>query len=120
MQNYRKTSHTTYDCKYHVVWITKYRKKVVVGIAVVRAGESVRRIICKEHDVEILKGRISRSYVQLLVSAPPHLATSKLVQYLKGKSSYRILMENKLLSKEFSGVIFGLENILLLIRECDR
>jgi putative transposase len=102
MQNYRKTSHTTYDCKYHVVWITKYRKKVLTGIVAERVRELVRGI-CKEHEVEILKGHVSKDHVHLFVSVPPHLAISKLVQYLKGKSSYKLLSENRDLSKAFWG-----------------
>ncbi|MFN7602359.1 MAG: IS200/IS605 family transposase [Bacteroidota bacterium] len=102
MQNYRKTSHSTYDCKYHIVWITKYRKKVMVGAV----GERVRdliRGIRKENEVEIIKGHVSKDHVHLFVSVPPHLAISKLVQYLKGKSSYKLLQENKSLSREFWG-----------------
>ena len=102
MQNYRKTSHSTYDCKYHIVWITKYRKKVMRGVVGERVREIVRQI-CKENDVEILKGHVSSDHVHLFVSVPPHLAISKLVQYLKGKSSYKLLMENKGLSREFWG-----------------
>ena len=102
MQNYRKTSHTTYDCKYHIVWITKYRKKVMVGLVAERVRELIRGI-CKEHEVEILKGHVSKDHVHLFVSVPPHLAISKLVQYLKGKSSYKLLSENKDLSKLFWG-----------------
>ena len=102
MQNYRKTSHTTYDCKYHIVWITKYRKKVMVGLVAERLRELIRGI-CKEHDVEILKGHVSKDHVHLFLSVPPHLAISKLVQYLKGKSSYKLLSENKDLSKLFWG-----------------
>lgn len=102
MQNYRKTSHTTYDCKYHIVWITKYRKKVLVGIVAERVRELLRGI-CKEHDVEILKGHVSRDHVHLFVSVPPHLAISKLVEYLKGKSSYKLMIENKQFSREFWG-----------------
>ncbi|MGF7081491.1 REP element-mobilizing transposase RayT [Mucilaginibacter sp. UYCu711] len=78
MQNYRKTSHTTYACKYHIVWITKYRKKVMVGIVAERVRELLR-FICKENEVEILKGHISKDHVHLFVSVPPHLAISKLV-----------------------------------------
>ena len=102
MQNYRKTSHSTYDCKYHIVWITKYRKKVMVGSVAERVRELVRGI-CKEHEVEIIKGHVSRDHIHLFVSVPPHLAISKLVQYLKGKSSYKLMQENKTLSKEFWG-----------------
>lgn len=102
MQNYRKTSHTTYDCKYHIVWITKYRKKVMSGVIAERVRELVRQI-CKENDVEILKGHVSKDHIHLFVSVPPHLSLSKLVQSLKGKSSYKLLSENKELSKQFWG-----------------
>ncbi len=83
MQNYRKTSHTTYDCKYHIVWITKYRKKVLTGIVSARVRELIRGI-CKEHEVEILKGHVSKDHVHLFVSVPPHLAISKLVRGTPG------------------------------------
>ena len=102
MQNYRKTSHSTYDCKYHIVWITKYRKRVLVGVIAERIRDLLRGI-CKEHEVEIIKGHISQDHVHLFVSVPPHLAISKLVQYLKGKSSYKMMQENKQLSKVFWG-----------------
>ena len=102
MLNYRKTAHTTYDCKYHVVWITKYRKKLLVGGVAERVRELIRGI-CKEHDVEILKGHVAKDHVHLFLSVPPHLAISKLVQYLKGKSSYKLMMENKQISKAFWG-----------------
>lgn len=102
MQNYRKTSHTTYDCKYHIVWITKYRKKVLGGEVGKRVRELVREI-CKRNDVEILKGHVSKDHVHLFVSVPPHLAISKLVQYLKGKSPYKLMQENKQVSRLFWG-----------------
>ena len=102
MQNYRKTSHSLYDCKYDLVWITKYRKKVMVGLVAERVRELIRQI-CKEHDVEIIKGHVSKDHVHMFVSVPPHLAISKLIQYLQGKSSYKLLQENKQLPKEFWG-----------------
>ena len=102
MQNYRKTSHSTYDCKYHIVWITKYRKGVLQGIVAERIRELIRGI-CKENEVEIIKGHVAKDHVHLFVSVPPHLSVSKLVQYLKGKSSYKMLQENKQLSKVFWG-----------------
>jgi len=74
----------------------------MVGMIAERTRELIRQI-CKEHEVEILRGHISKDHVHLFVSVPPHLAISKLVQYLKGKSSYKMLQENKQLSKEFWG-----------------
>lgn len=74
----------------------------MVGVVAERV-RALLRMICKENDVEILKGHVSKDHVNLFVSLPPHLAVSKLVQYMKGKSSYELLQENKQLSKEFLG-----------------
>lgn len=74
----------------------------MVGLVAERVRELIGGI-CKEHDVEILKGHVSKDHVHLFVSVPPHLAISKLVQYLKGKSSYKLLLENQQLSKAFWG-----------------
>jgi putative transposase len=84
------------------VWITKYRKKVMSGVIAERVRELIRQI-CKENDVEIIKGHVSKDHIHLFVSVPPQLALSKLVQSLKGKSSYKMLNENKELSKQFWG-----------------
>jgi putative transposase len=76
MKNYRKTSHAVYDIKYHIVWITKYRKPVLHGEVALRVRELIREI-CKSLDVEIIKGHVSKDHLHLLVSAPPHLSVSK-------------------------------------------
>ncbi|MGE5557323.1 MAG: IS200/IS605 family transposase, partial [Bacillota bacterium] len=91
-----------YDVKVHIVWITKYRKKVLYGQVAERARELIREV-CREHDVEIISGNLSRDHIHLLVSLPPYISVSKLVQYLKGKSSRKLLMEFKVLSKSFWG-----------------
>lgn len=102
MQNYRKSSHSVYDCKFHLVWITKYRKKVLVGLVAERVRELLRQI-CKSHEVDIIKGHVSKDHVHLFVSVPPSISISSLMQQLKGKSSYKLLQENKQLQKEFWG-----------------
>ncbi|KAA5806829.1 IS200/IS605 family transposase [Thermoanaerobacterium thermosaccharolyticum] len=102
MQNYRKSSHATYDLKYHIVWITKYRKPILVGKIAERTRELIR-MVCKNNEVEILSGHVSKNHIHILVSAPPHLSVSKLVQYIKGYSSRKLLMENKELNRQFWG-----------------
>ena len=102
MEKYRKSSHTVYDIKYHLVWITKYRKPVLEGEIAKRARELIREI-CRSCDVEIIKGHISKDHVHMMVSVPPHISASKLVQYIKGKSSRRMMMEFKALSRTFWG-----------------
>ena len=102
MQHYRKSSHTVYDLKYHIVWITKYRKPILRGDIAERARELIREI-CKAKDVEIIKGHISANHVHIFVSVPPHISVSQLVQFLKGKSSRKMLAEYKRLSRVFWG-----------------
>jgi putative transposase len=102
MGHYRRSSHTVYDLKYHIVWITKYRKQVLRG----QIGERVRdliREICKAKDVEIIKGHVSKDHVHIFVSALPHISVSQLVQSLKGKTSRKMMMEYKSLNKTFWG-----------------
>jgi putative transposase len=60
-------------------------------------------MVCKNNEVEILAGHISKDHVHLLVSAPPHLSASKLMQYIKGYTSRKLQMEYKELSKQFWG-----------------
>jgi putative transposase len=102
MQMYRKGSHTIYDIKYHIVWITKYRKSVMSGIIAERCRELIRQV-CKANEVEIIKGHISKDHVHLFVSVPPILSVSKLVQMLKGVSSRKLLMEDKNLQRQYWG-----------------
>ena len=102
MENYRKTSHSVYDLKYHIVWITKYRKAIMVGKIAKRCQEIIRQV-CSRNDVEIIKGHISKDHVHMLVSCPPHLSVSNLMQYLKGNSSYKLQREYKELNKEYWG-----------------
>ena len=102
MKRYRKTSHTTYDIKYHIVFITKYRKKILRGELANRVRELIREI-CKSNEVEIIKGHVSSDHVHLFVSVPPHISVSKLMQYIKGKSSRKIMSEFKTVSKMYWG-----------------
>ncbi len=102
MQKYRKTSHTVYDIKYHLVWITKYRKKILTGELAKRVRDIIREV-CKANEVEIIKGHVSKDHVHLFVSVPPHISVSKLMQYIKGKSSRKIMSEFKTVSKLYWG-----------------
>lgn len=69
--------------------------------------------ICLANEIQIIKGHVSKDHIHLLVSYPPRLSVSKLVQYLKGKSSRKMLQEFTELKKQFWGSTFGQEAILL-------
>jgi len=102
MENYRKSSHTVYDLKYHLVWVTKYRKPVLRGEIAERVRDLIREI-CKAREVEIIKGHVSIDHVHVFLSVPPHLSVSQLTQSLKGKTSRKMMMEYKTLSRAFWG-----------------
>jgi len=102
MEHYGKSSHTVYDLKYHFVWVTKYRKPVLRGGIAERVRDLIREI-CKANDMEILRGHISKDHVHIFVSVPPHLSVSQLAQSMKGKTSRKMLMEYKSLSRAFWG-----------------
>jgi len=102
MPEYRKGSHTVYDLKYDIVWITKYRKKVMRGEIGLRLRELIKQS-CEAQDVQIVKGHIAADHVHLLVSVPPQIAVSDLVQRLKGRSARKMLEEYGELRRQFWG-----------------
>lgn len=102
MEHYRTGSPSRFDLKYHFVWVTKYRKPILTGAVGVRLRDLVREI-CRTNEIEILQGAVSRDHVHVLLSCPPNLSPSKIMQYIKGKSSRKLLMEFKHLQKQFGG-----------------
>ena len=100
--SYRKTSHSVYDLKYHIVWVTKYRYQVLGGGIGVRSRDIIRQI-CDSLDVQIVTGHVSVDHVHLLVSVSPTLSVSDLVQRLKGASSRKLLQEYTELRKRYWG-----------------
>ena len=80
----------------------KYRKPVLSGPTGDRGRELIREI-CRSKDIEIIRGHVSKDHVHVFVSVPPHLSVSQLVQSLKGKSSRKMMMEFKTLSRTFWG-----------------
>ena len=82
-------SHTRWSCQYHIVFIPKYRKKVMYG----RVREDMREILrtlCKYKKVETIEGAVCIDHVHICVSIPPKLSVSDFVGYLKGKSALMI------------------------------
>ena len=100
--SYRKTAHSVYDLKYHLVWITKYRKPVLRGQVALRLRELVKQT-CTALDVYIDSGHVSVDHVHLLVSVPPTLSVSQLMQRIKGRSSRKLLQEFNELRRQFWG-----------------
>jgi len=99
---YKKGSHTVYSIEYHVVWTTKYRYKVLQGKIAERVREILRQT-CEANNITIIRGSVGRDHVHMLMSCPPTLAPSKMMQYLKGRSSKMIQEEYEELRKRYWG-----------------
>ena len=102
MKEYRRGAHTVYEIHLHVVWTTKYRKPVLTGEVALRVRDLVREI-CGEHDIKIMKGQVSKDHVHLLVSIPPQVTISRMMQWLKGRTAYKMMMEFRHLKKHYWG-----------------
>ena len=102
MRRYRKGAHTTYDVKVHLVWVPKYRKKVLIGPVAVRVRDLIRQI-AMEHEIQIISGKVGRDHIHVLISYLPHQNISRIVQWLKGTSSRVLLQEFAHLRKQFWG-----------------
>ena len=90
MRRYRTSAHSKHDVKVHIVFLPKYRKKVLTGYLGERVRDLIRQI-CSEMDVEIISGKLTIDHVHLFLSYQPYLSISDMVQKIKGKSSYKIM-----------------------------
>ena len=102
MESYKRGGHTVWDLKYHIVWTTKYRYRVLAGDVGLRTRELLREIALSQEMV-IHAGSVNRDHIHLLISIPPQLSVSRAVQFMKGKSSHRLLSEYALLKKRYWG-----------------
>ena len=89
MNNIRSLRHTTWDCKYHLVWIPKYRKKVILGELRKYLGDVLHELAIQKES-KILEGHMMGDHVHMLVSIPPKYSVSQVVGYIKGKSAIHI------------------------------
>ena len=82
-------SHTRWNCKYHIVFIRKYRRKAIYGKLRADIGQILRQL-CEYRGVEILEAHVMSDHIYMLVTIPPKLAVSNFMGYLKGKSTLMI------------------------------
>ena len=82
-------AHTKWNCKYHIVFAQKYRRKVFFGEKRMEIREILKQL-CKWKNVEIIEGEVCPDHIHLLLSIPPKLSISGFMGYLKGKSSLMI------------------------------
>ena len=92
MHDWESQSHVKWDCKYHLVFIPKYRRKAIYGSLRQKIGRLLREL-CDQLGVELLEGHALADHVHLCVSIPPKYSVANTVGFLKGKSAVRIHRE---------------------------
>ena len=102
VERYTKGSHTLYHHRYHLVWITKYRYRVLRG-ELQRRVRTIIAQVAEESGVKILNGVVSSDHIHLFVSIPPHLPVSEFVKRAKGRSSRKVQQEFSELRKHYWG-----------------
>ena len=82
-------AHTTWNCKYHIVFAPKYRRQVIYGKVKADIGKILREL-CERKDIEIVEAQLCSDHVHMLLCIPPKYSVSDIMGYLKGKSSLMI------------------------------
>lgn len=105
MQDYHSLSHTKWDCKYHVVFIPKRRKKAIFGAIRKHLGEILHEL-AKQKECKILEGHLMSDHVHMCISIPPKYSVANVVGYIKGKSAISIARRFNGRTRNFSGENF--------------
>ena len=101
----RSLSHTVWECKYHIVWVPKKRRKIIYG----KLREELRTILkrlCQYKGVEVVEGTMCMDHIHMCLAIPPKYSVSTIVGYLKGKSSMIVFEKYSRLKRNFRGHSF--------------
>ncbi len=105
MTDYGSLSHTKWDCKYHVVFIPKYRKKRIFGSIRRHLGAVLRRL-AEQRESRIEEGHLMPDHVHIMISIPPKYSVAHVIGYIKGKSAIHIAREFAGRKRNFVGQNF--------------
>ena len=105
MRRIGSLNHSRWECKYHVVFIPKYRKKAIFGRIRSELGEIFRRL-AEQKESRIEEGHLMPDHVHMMISIPPKYAVSQVVGYVKGKSAIHIARRYAEVKRNFVGQHF--------------
>jgi putative transposase len=105
MKDYQSLSHTRWDCKYHVVFIPKCRKKRIFGALRKHLGEILKEL-AERKESRIVEGHLMPDHVHMCISIPPKYSVSNVVGYIKGKSAIAIARRFGGRTRNFTGEVF--------------
>ena len=105
MKEYQSLSHTRWDCKYHIVFIPKRRKKKVFGVLRRHLGQ-ISKELAQHKESQVVEGHLMLDHVHMCLSIPPKYAVSNVVGYMKGKSAITIARKFGGRERNFTGEVF--------------
>jgi putative transposase len=105
MKDYQSLNHTKWDCKYHVVFIPKRRRKRVYGTLRKYLGEIFHQL-ARQKESRILEGHLCSDHIHICMSIPPKFAVSSVIGYIKGKSAISIARNFTTRKRNFAGESF--------------
>ncbi|MBI5015040.1 MAG: IS200/IS605 family transposase [Deltaproteobacteria bacterium] len=89
MHDIASLCHSVWDCKYHVVWIPKYRRKALYGQIRKRLGEMFHDL-ARQRECKILEGHLASDHVHMYIAVPPKYAVAQVIGFIKGKSAIHV------------------------------
>ena len=98
----KSLSHTVWECKYHIVWVPKNRRKIIYGSLKKDIGKILRRL-CEYKQVDVIEGTACADHIHICLSIPPKFSVSTIVGYLKGKSTMILFEKYSSLRRNFRG-----------------
>ena len=105
MKDWQNLAHVKWECKYHLVIVPKYRRKVLFGRSRCQVGTILRQL-CRQKGVDLLEGHAMPDHIHLVLSIPPKYSVAMVVGYLKGKSAIQIHRRLLRVNRGFTGKHF--------------
>ena len=105
MHDDQSLSHTKWDCKYHVIWIPKYRKKAIIGELRKYLGEIFREL-ARQKECTVIEGHLMPDHVHIMLAIPPKYSVAQVVGFMKGKSAIQIARNFQSRKRNFVGQNF--------------
>jgi len=102
-KRFRRLSHTLYECKYHLIFCPKYRRRILKDEIREYARREIENLLRQKEGIEISEMNVQADHVHLIVWIPPKYAVSEVMGYLKGKLAIRIFQRYEKLGKQFWG-----------------
>jgi putative transposase len=105
MDEYESLSHTKWECKYHIIFIPKYRRKALYGQLRRHLGEVIRKL-AEQKESRVEEGHLMSDHVHMMIAIPPKYAVSQVVGFIKGKSAIYLARNYGERSRNFVGQHF--------------